>query len=143
LGGVGPVGVLGGGGGREVLLTITKWLNVGKHNALSGDVAPGRMGSSIDGEYSTPTLRLAMWHEICLSADFVVYFGVAHWRSASTSSTASCFEPSPRPPVPSPPPFSRIRVKELFGFSTLPFPSPSLATLLLLLLRIQPTDTLK
>jgi hypothetical protein len=36
-------------------------MKVGKHNALSGDTAPGRMGSSIDGEYSTPTLRLAMW----------------------------------------------------------------------------------
>ena len=34
---------------------------VGKHNSLSGDTAPGRTGSSIDGEYSIPTLRLAMW----------------------------------------------------------------------------------
>jgi hypothetical protein len=46
---------------REVLLTITKLMKVGKHNALSGDIAPGRTGSSIDGEYSTPTLRLVMW----------------------------------------------------------------------------------
>jgi hypothetical protein len=46
---------------REVLLTITKWLKVGKHNALMGDTAPVRTGSSIDGEYSTPTLSLAMW----------------------------------------------------------------------------------
>jgi hypothetical protein len=29
---------------------------VGKHNALSGDTAPGRTGSSIDGEYSTPIM---------------------------------------------------------------------------------------
>jgi len=36
-------------------------MKVGRHNALSGDTAPGRTGSSIDGEYSTPTLRLAMW----------------------------------------------------------------------------------
>jgi hypothetical protein len=28
---------------------------------MSGDTAPGRTGSSIDGEYSTPTLRLALW----------------------------------------------------------------------------------
>jgi hypothetical protein len=42
-------------------LTIAKGLKVGKHNALSGDAAPGRTGSSIDGEYSTSTLRLAMW----------------------------------------------------------------------------------
>ena len=34
---------------------------VGKHNALSGDTAPGRTGSSIDGEYSTPTLRLRIY----------------------------------------------------------------------------------
>jgi hypothetical protein len=27
---------------REVVLTIKKWLKVGKHNALSGDIAPGR-----------------------------------------------------------------------------------------------------
>jgi hypothetical protein len=46
---------------REVLLTITKCLKVGKYNALSVDTAPGRTGSSIDGEYSTATLRLAMW----------------------------------------------------------------------------------
>jgi len=31
-----------------------------KHNALLDDTASGRTGSSIDGEYSTPTLRLAM-----------------------------------------------------------------------------------
>ena len=41
-------------------MTITKCLKVGKHNTLSGDTATGRTGSSIDGEYSTPTLRLAM-----------------------------------------------------------------------------------
>ena len=34
-------------------------LKVGKHNALSGDAAPGRTGCSIDGEHYTPTLRLA------------------------------------------------------------------------------------
>ncbi len=45
---------------REFLSTITKWLKAGKYNALSGDIAPGRTGSSIDGEYSTPTLRLAV-----------------------------------------------------------------------------------
>ena len=45
---------------REILLTITKGLKVGKYNALSGDTAPGCTGSSIDGEYSTPTLRLAV-----------------------------------------------------------------------------------
>ena len=28
---------------------------------LPWDTAPGRTVSSIDGEYSTPTLRLAMW----------------------------------------------------------------------------------
>jgi hypothetical protein len=33
----------------------------GRHNSLSGDTAPGRTGSSIDGESSTPTFRLAMW----------------------------------------------------------------------------------
>jgi hypothetical protein len=33
-------------------LTIKRRLKVGKHNALSGDTAPGRTGSSIDGEYS-------------------------------------------------------------------------------------------
>jgi len=49
---------------REVLLTIKKGLTVGKHNALSGDTAPGCTGSSIDGEYSTPTLRLAVWHAL-------------------------------------------------------------------------------
>ena len=48
-------------GEREILLTIKKTLKVGKHNALSGGTAPGRTGSSIDGEYSTPTLRLAIW----------------------------------------------------------------------------------
>ena len=32
---------------REVLLTITKRLKVVKHNAPSGDAAPGRTGSSI------------------------------------------------------------------------------------------------
>ena len=46
---------------REVLLTITKRLKVVKHNVLSGDTAPGRTGASIDGERSTPTLRLVMW----------------------------------------------------------------------------------
>jgi hypothetical protein len=46
---------------REVLLTITKSLKVGKYNTLVVDTAPGRTGSSIDGEYSTPTLRLTMW----------------------------------------------------------------------------------
>ena len=29
------------------ILTITKWLKVGKHNALSGDTAPGRTGSAL------------------------------------------------------------------------------------------------
>jgi hypothetical protein len=37
----------GEGGGREVLLTIKKWLKVGKHNALSGNTAYGRTSSSI------------------------------------------------------------------------------------------------
>jgi hypothetical protein len=32
---------------REVLLTITKRLKVGKNNALSGNTASGRSGSSI------------------------------------------------------------------------------------------------
>ena len=31
------------------------------HNALSGHTASGRTGSSINGEYSTPTLRLVKW----------------------------------------------------------------------------------
>ena len=48
-------------GGKEALLTITKSLMVVKHHLLSGDTAHGRTGSSTDGEYSTPTLRLAMW----------------------------------------------------------------------------------
>jgi hypothetical protein len=39
-------------------LKITKRLKVGKHNTLSGETAPGRTGSSIDGEYSTP---LSVW----------------------------------------------------------------------------------
>ena len=30
------------GGEGEVLLTIKKWLKVGKHNALSGNTASGR-----------------------------------------------------------------------------------------------------
>jgi hypothetical protein len=37
---------------REVLLTIKKGLKIGEHNALSGNTAPGRTGSSNDGEYS-------------------------------------------------------------------------------------------
>jgi hypothetical protein len=32
---------------REVLLTIKKRLKIGKHNALSGNNAPGRTGSGI------------------------------------------------------------------------------------------------
>jgi hypothetical protein len=35
---------------EKFLLTITKSLKVGKHNALSGDTGPGSTGSSIDGE---------------------------------------------------------------------------------------------
>ena len=38
-------------------MTIKKGLRVGKQNALSGARAP-----AYDGEYYTPTLRLAMWH---------------------------------------------------------------------------------
>jgi hypothetical protein len=43
----GRMGPGGGGGEREVLLTIKKRLKVGKHNALSGNTASGRSGSSI------------------------------------------------------------------------------------------------
>jgi hypothetical protein len=42
---------------------MKKGLKVGKHNALSGNTASGRMGPSYDGEYYTATLRLAMWHQ--------------------------------------------------------------------------------
>jgi hypothetical protein len=38
------------------LLTINRGLKVGKYNALSGNTA------AYDGEYNTPTLRLALWH---------------------------------------------------------------------------------
>ena len=36
-------------------------MKLGKYNALLGDTAPWRTDSIIDGEYATPTLRLAMW----------------------------------------------------------------------------------
>jgi hypothetical protein len=36
-------------------------MKVGKHNVLSGDTAPVRTDSSIDVEYSYPTLRFAVW----------------------------------------------------------------------------------
>ena len=38
-------------------LFIRPPMKVGNHNALSGDTAPGRTRSSIDGEYSTDWLR--------------------------------------------------------------------------------------
>ena len=46
---------------RESFTDNQKVTEGGNHNALSADTAPGRTGSSIDGEYSTPTLRLAIW----------------------------------------------------------------------------------
>jgi hypothetical protein len=51
----------GGREGERIFLDNQEVSTVGKHNALSSDTAPGRTGSTIDGEYSTPTVRLAMW----------------------------------------------------------------------------------
>ena len=34
------------------------------NNALSDDITSGRTGPAYDGEYYTPTFRLAMWHAI-------------------------------------------------------------------------------
>ena len=45
-------------------MTIKKGLKVSKHNALSGNTARGRTGPAYDGEYYTPTLRLAIWHAL-------------------------------------------------------------------------------
>jgi len=49
---------------REVLWTIIKRLKVRKYNALSGNTASGRSGPASDGEYYTPTLRMAVWHAL-------------------------------------------------------------------------------